>query len=58
MFSPENPFAKPLYIMAKPAGPTCNLACKYCYYLEKDNLYSGDARHIMSDAVLERYIKL
>lgn len=28
------PFAKPLYIMAKPVGAVCNLACDYCYYLE------------------------
>ena len=30
------PFAKPLYVMLKPAGAHCNLACKYCYYLEKE----------------------
>ena len=34
-----NPFAKPLYVMLKPAGAHCNLACKYCYYLEKNKLY-------------------
>ena len=33
-----NPFAKPLYVMLKPAGAHCNLACKYCYYLEKNKL--------------------
>ena len=32
------PFARPLYVMAKPAGPLCNLRCKYCYYLEKQHL--------------------
>ena len=34
------PFAKPLYVMLKPAGAHCNLDCKYCYYLEKNNLYN------------------
>lgn len=29
------PFAKPLYVMLKPAGAHCNLACKYCYYLKR-----------------------
>ncbi|MDE5705722.1 anaerobic sulfatase-maturation protein [Muribaculum sp.] len=55
------PFARPLYIMTKPAGSACNLACKYCYYLEKKNLYkdaSADRRHIMSDDMLERFIKM
>ena len=32
------PFARPLYVMAKPAGPLCNLRCQYCYYLEKQVL--------------------
>ncbi len=43
--------------MAKPAGATCNMACAYCYYLEKNKLYAGDARHTMSDAVLENFIR-
>ena len=25
------PFARPLYVMAKPVGSLCNLACTYCY---------------------------
>jgi sulfatase maturation enzyme AslB (radical SAM superfamily) len=29
------PFSKPLYVMTKPVGAVCNLACDYCYYLEK-----------------------
>ncbi len=33
------PFARPLYVMAKPAGSLCNLQCEYCYYLEKRHLY-------------------
>ena len=36
-----SPFSRPLYIMAKPAGSLCNMRCEYCYYLEKDKMYSG-----------------
>lgn len=53
----KSPFSSPLYIMAKPAGATCNLACEYCYYLEKKDLYSRRERPYMSDATLERYIR-
>ena len=54
------PFARPLYVMAKPAGPTCNLACEYCYYLEKKNLYRDNltsGMFEMSDEILEMYIR-
>lgn len=50
------PFARPLYVMLKPIGSTCNLACNYCYYLEKANLYSDTSKHIMSDELLEKFI--
>ena len=52
-----NPFAKPLYVMLKPAGAHCNLACKYCYYLEKNKLYPITQRHQMSDEMLEQFTR-
>ena len=51
------PFAKPLYVILKPAGAHCNLACKYCYYLEKNNLYQNSHRHLMSDEMLEQFTR-
>lgn len=51
------PYARPLYLMAKPAGATCNLSCSYCYYLEKQKLYTGTGSRLMSDEVLETYIR-
>ncbi|MBO5135178.1 MAG: anaerobic sulfatase-maturation protein [Bacteroidaceae bacterium] len=60
MSSPINqamPFAKPVYVMAKPAGSLCNLACKYCYYTEKSHLYKNISRHVLSDEVLEEFTK-
>ena len=52
-----NPFARPLYVMLKPAGSLCNLRCKYCYYLEKNNLYQEQKSHVISDQMLEKFIK-
>ena len=52
-----NPFAKPLYVMLKPAGAHCNLACKYCYYLEKNKLYPTAQRHLMNDEMLEQFTR-
>lgn len=51
------PFAKPLYVMLKPVGSLCNLACDYCYYLEKANLYAENKNHVMSEELLERFVK-
>jgi uncharacterized protein len=45
------------HVMAKPTGPICNLDCKYCFYLEKENLYPSTTDWRMSDAVLEFYIR-
>ena len=50
------PFARPIYIMAKPAGASCNLACKYCYYLEKHHLYKDTPQQLMSNGLLEKFI--
>ena len=50
------PFAKPLYVMAKPIGAACNLRCKYCYYLEKSKLFPNE-HNTMDDETLERFIR-
>lgn len=55
------PFSRPMYIMTKAAGSSCNLACKYCYYLEKNNLYKDrqpDKRFILTDELLEKFIQM
>ncbi|MBN1481904.1 anaerobic sulfatase maturase [candidate division KSB1 bacterium] len=43
-------------IFVKPAGARCNLACQYCYYLNKEQLYSGGSSFRMSEDLLETYI--
>ncbi len=45
------------HIMTKPMGPICNLDCRYCFYLEKENLYPGQSSWAMPQDVLETYIR-
>jgi uncharacterized protein len=47
----------PYAIIAKPIGPLCNLACKYCFYLEKQQLFHKKSRFRMSYEVLEAFIR-
>ena len=51
------PFSRPMYVMLKPAGSLCNLRCKYCYYLEKEKLYADSRQYIISDSLLEKFVK-
>jgi uncharacterized protein len=45
------------HVLTKPIGPICNLDCKYCFYLEKEELYPGERSWAMSDEVLEKYVQ-
>ena len=47
----------PFHIMAKPIGPVCNLACKYCFYLEKQHLFPDNEKYRMTDETLEIFVK-
>jgi uncharacterized protein len=42
-------------VLSKPTGAICNLACSYCFFLDKETLYDGD-RFRMTEDVLERHI--
>jgi uncharacterized protein len=42
-------------VMAKPAGPGCNMRCGYCYYIGKGALFAGGPWRMAED-LLERYI--
>ena len=54
--APDNPVSPRIHVLAKPSGATCNLACSYCFFLDKELLYpSSDFR--MSDELLENYIR-
>lgn len=43
-------------VFAKPAGAACNLDCRYCYYLKKQDLYPQGESSRMPDDLLEQYI--
>jgi len=43
-------------VMLKPRGPICNLDCKYCYYLEKEQLYP-QAPFRMDIGILEKFVR-
>ena len=45
------------HMLAKPTGPICNLDCEYCFYTEKEALFSENPTFRMSDKVLEQFIK-
>ncbi|NQU40168.1 MAG: anaerobic sulfatase maturase [Lentisphaerae bacterium] len=47
----------PAHVLIKPAGPDCNLRCKYCFYLEKHALFVEEKSCRMTDDVLEHYIR-
>jgi uncharacterized protein len=51
-------FKKPLNsILIKPAGPGCNMACEYCFYLEKTHLYPDITTFHMSEITLREAIR-
>jgi uncharacterized protein len=43
-------------VFVKPVGAICNLACQYCYYTEKEQLYPEESGFRMPDDLLEEYI--
>lgn len=52
------PDRKPLNsLLVKPAGPDCNLACAYCFYRGKAELFNDRPVHRMSDEVLEEMVR-
>lgn len=54
------PFARPLYVMLKPASSLCNLNCEYCYYTEKSDMYRAQgagSRMTLSDELLEEFTR-
>jgi uncharacterized protein len=53
---PANPSPPRIHVLSKPTGATCNLACAYCFFLDKELLYPS-SNFRMSDEMLESYIR-
>ncbi|MBN2906907.1 MAG: anaerobic sulfatase maturase [Rhodobacteraceae bacterium] len=51
------PQPRPFNVIANPAGPRCNIACSYCYYLDKTALYPGEQSFRMPPDVLDRFVR-
>jgi serine-type anaerobic sulfatase-maturating enzyme len=53
------PLTAPLnfHLLAKPAGAACNLSCKYCFFLSKENLYPERQSPLMDEETLHAYIR-
>jgi uncharacterized protein len=56
VFTPPSNAPTAFTLLAKPTGALCNLACEYCFYLDREQLYPGSLFH-MADEVLEAYIR-
>lgn len=50
---------RPFHLMAKPVSYQCNIACDYCFYLEKEQgtLRAGKPSRHMNDATLETFVR-
>lgn len=59
LFSDARKLSRPtaFQVMLKPAGPSCNLNCTYCYYLEKSKLFPGNSQFRMTDELLENFTR-
>ena len=52
----QHPIPPRIHVLAKPSGATCNLACSYCFFLDKELLYPN-SKFRMPEDVLEDYIQ-
>jgi uncharacterized protein len=54
---PSSQARAPFHVMTKPIGSRCNLDCSYCFYLEKEKLYTDAGGMRMKPEVLSAYIR-
>ena len=54
MDTPNRPLRS---VLVKPAGPDCNLECRYCFYLKKAILFPEAQRHRMKETILDELIR-
>ncbi|HZK93253.1 MAG TPA: anaerobic sulfatase maturase [Prolixibacteraceae bacterium] len=44
-------------VLVKPSGPDCNIACTYCFYLDKEKLFPETKTHPMTAEIQEEMIR-
>lgn len=44
-------------VILKPVGSACNMACNYCYYTKKNGMGSSCGNNMMSERLLELFIR-
>lgn len=44
-------------LLIKPAGPDCNIACRYCFYYEKKELFKDTIIHRMEEGTIRNVLK-
>lgn len=54
--TPPDGVPRGIHVVAKPAGPACNLDCAYCFYLEKKALFAAGETYRMPEPVLSAFI--
>ena len=47
----------PFSLLVKPAGPDCNLRCRYCFYIGHVGMFPESTRHRMEGATLEKLVR-
>lgn len=52
-----SPHEQGIHVVAKPAGPQCNLNCEYCFYKDKTSLFAPADTYRMSPDILSRFIR-
>jgi uncharacterized protein len=52
---PQHEQSRECLVMAKPAGPRCNMRCAYCYYIGKEAVLPNGPGRLPAD-MLERFI--
>ena len=52
------PLEFPFHVMVKPHGPVCNLACRYCFYLHKQDLLDTASDELLDQRQMGDWVML
>ncbi len=55
-FPAQSGATRAYHAMIKPVGAICNLDCRYCYYLHKEELLGSPSQFRITDEILETLV--